>query len=130
MGFLAPAQQAPEVLVVATAMGKANIRPDAESPATGAWAKARLFVLEDRTAVLVTPGPGPREVTRTSYLVAGSDWASASQTLTVVTDDGSIITMDARGCGCNMGMVGSAGPVDGAYRLSKVRAPEWHTVNG
>lgn len=129
MGFLAPAEQAAEVLTVATAMGKAALRPGPDAQATGSWPKARVFVLEDRTVVLVTPGPGPRTVERQTYLAEASDWNRTTSQLSVVLSDGAVLTVDAKGCGCNMGVVGSAGPTAEAYRLTKVRAPEWHTVS-
>lgn len=128
MGFMASADQAPEILTVATAMGKASYAAGPDAPATQSWQKARLFVLEDRTAVLIIPDEG-RAVERLPYTVVASDWAATARRLTVVVDDGGILSLDGRGCGCNMGAVGGAGPVAGPYRLSKVRAPEWHTVS-
>lgn len=128
MGFLAPAEPVAEVLTVATALGRATLLEGADGPAIGQWPKARVFVLADRTAVLVTPSAeNARAVDRQTFDVEASDWSRSAKVLTVVTSDGQILSVSAKGCGCGMGIVGNAGPTAEAYRLVKVRAPEWHT---
>jgi len=121
MGFVnASPDDRVEYLIVASARGKLRI-------GSVQHAKARLFVLEDRTAVVVLPDPGGGLVWST-YAVDTSSYDPPSETLTVRLADGGELALDARGCGCGMGAVGNAGPVDGPYRLTAVRAPEWHTV--
>ncbi len=91
-------------------------------------AKARVFVLENKTAVVVLPNPNDRkQLLRTSYEVLGSEWQPAVKLMIVHLDVG-VLMLDANGCGCGMGAVGNAGPTAEPYRLVNVRAPDWHTV--
>jgi hypothetical protein len=130
VGFMTKSEPPLEVLTVATAMGKAQLlRPDDDGTMRQVeyWGKARLFVLEDRTAVLIVGAPGGG-IERIVADILESAWVTGSRQLSVVVVDGDVLVLDGQGCGCGMGAIGNAGPVDGAYRLSRVRAPEWHTV--
>lgn len=110
-----------EVRVVHTVVGKLWVG-DEHHP------KARVWVLEDRTAVLVLPAAG-RGVERRTEALTASSWDGGRKLLTAVTEDGQDLRLDGRGCGCNMGAVGNAGPVDGRYNIVRVRTPEWHEVS-
>lgn len=124
MGFIdSDADDRVEYLVVAQARGKLKVTGDGE---VRNYPKARLFVLEDRTAVAVIPGSDG--LTWENYPVGSSRLDSRSKLLTVTTTSGSELVLDGEGCGCNMGEVGNAGPADGPYRMTGVRDPEWHTV--
>lgn len=122
MGFLGAAQDTrQEFLVVVSARGKLDL--DGEH-----YGKARVFVLEDRTVTVVTPVK-PRGLEWRTYTVESSTWNPPSKLLTVTfAGDNGGLALDAGGCGCGMGAVGNAGPIDGPYKLVKVRSPEWHTV--
>lgn len=109
-----------EVRVVHTVAGKLWIG-DEHHP------KARVWLLESQEVVMVLPGTGNAVERRTEPLTA-SEWSPSGKVLTVTTESGETIRVDGRGCGCNMGVVGSAGPVEGRYHVVRTRTPEWHTV--
>ena len=109
----------PTIEVVASGKGRLV------SPSGARHPKARLWVLADRTAVVCLPdGNGVRRVT---VEVESSVFNRAAETLVVLAAEGEF-SLDMRGCGCGMGAVGNAGPIDGSYRVERVRAPEWHEV--
>lgn len=110
-----------EWLVVASARGRVTL-------GSTVHAKGRVFVMEDRSVVLVLPGEGGRGVRRVEYVALTSEWHPASKALRVTLSDGHTLSVDASGCGCGMGAVGNAGPSEERYRLTKVRAPEWHSI--
>lgn len=110
----------PEVLAVHTVNGKLWVGTDH-------FPKARVWLLDGREAVLCTPGAAGAVERRTEALVASS-WDPRTKVLTAETTDGRTIRLDGKGCGCNMGVVGNAGPLDGPYRITRVRTPDWHTV--
>lgn len=87
--------------------------------------KCRVFVMEDHSVVLITPGDGG--LVRQSFEAVGAGFERATQTLTVHLSSGQTLTVFGKGCGCGMGAVGNAGPTEDPYRLSKVRAPEWYS---
>lgn len=120
MGFIdaAPREQ---VHTVATLAGRATL-------GSTSWPKARVYLLEDRQAVLIVPDPDNRgKVVRIPFDVTTSTWDAREKSLVMLTQDGEL-AVDGKGCGCGMGAVGSAGPVEGRHDLIRVRAPEWHVV--
>lgn len=126
MGFLNGAtEDRVEFPVVASARGRLTV--DLPERGIVMHPKARVFILEDRTAVLVTPGDAPGTVAREVFAVDTSMWVPHAKRLTASFVGGGGIDLDGSGCGCGMGAVGNAGPSDGGYRLTPVRAPEWHT---
>lgn len=128
MGFLtAPDDVRTEFLVVVTARGKLQAQGGALD---GAHAKARVFVLEDRTAVVILPDTGPRKLRWYTFAVDSSTYNAATRKLTVTLadPDAGVLTVDGQNCGCGMGAVGNAGPADAPYKLTPVRSPEWHSA--
>ena len=131
MGFLVAAEPRPVFNVVATVAGKGTVRGRTVP-------RARLYVLEDRTAVLCLPAESGKGVDRETLLVDTSSWSPSTKMLTVTgyTEESLaeeqplpvVFMVDGRGCGCGLGAVGNAGPVVGKYQIERVRAPEWHTV--
>lgn len=126
MGFLtAPDDTRIEFLVVATARGKLHV----DNGETGEnIPKARVFVLEDRTVTVIRPGTGKQKLQWASYAVDTSHYNAVTRQLTVALADGGVLTVDGQNCGCGMGAVGNAGPIDGPYKLTPVRSPEWHSA--
>lgn len=90
--------------------------------------KARLWVLEDHTGIVVVPGYEGKGVSRimagrvTSLIKNGSDY-----TATIEDDDRSIQVRESS-CLCGFGEVGTAGPVDGRWRILRVRKPDWYEI--
>lgn len=125
MGFMRSSPERPTVETVATASGRVTVL-DGETQ-VGSWAKARLWVMADRQAVLVTSSDG-REVSRAVYEVETAHNDRRRRELVVETTSGQLLVASTAGCGCGMGVVGSAGPIDGPYRVVRVRAPEWFEV--
>lgn len=132
MGFLAPAPDVPEIRTVATLTGPAELTgPQGER--LERWPRARTFVLEDQTLVVIHQAGRGAALERSEYPVAASDYNSRTKRLSVVIggDDpalaGAALTVTNH-CGCGWGAITNAGPTDGPYRLTKVRTPEWHTV--
>lgn len=128
MGFLAPAPVRPTYNVVGTVAGRSTLN-GAVHP------RSRLWVLEDRTAVLCLPGEARRDVERLTFDVISSSWDASTKLLSVLgTPSGDpeaepvTITADGNGCGCGLGAVGNAGPVAGKYEVQRVRNPPWHSV--
>lgn len=121
MGFL----QAPdrvEIGVVATSMGIVT-------HGGTTYQKGRVWILDDHRLILCVPGPNRTGVTRIELgVVAISNWKSRSKQLSVTFENGSTLGVNAKGCGCGAGAVGNAGPVAEPHHISRVRAPEWHTI--
>lgn len=126
MGFLKPAAETKTIDTVATGIGRADVL-GVKHP------KSRLWILADRTAVLVVPAdPGQRNMVRLKFDVDASSWDKRTKVLALVTPDGDIVSVDGGGGGCTpcqMGRVANAGPVEGQYRVARVRTPAWHTVS-
>lgn len=126
MGWLSPADDdRVEYLIVASNRGKLHL----ETPENGVemFAKARVFVMEDRTVAVALPSGEPGKVAWRYFVAASSTYSPPTKMLAVNLENGGILRLDGSGCGCGMGAVGNAGPVDGPYRLTPVRAPEWHS---
>lgn len=123
MGFIdAAPDDRVEYLVVETARGTMRL-------GVAAYEKARVFVLENRTVVVVLPGPeDPDALSWDTYAVDTANYSPVTKILTVRLADGGELVLDGNGCGCNMGAVGNAGPNGGPYKLTPVRNPEWYTV--
>lgn len=123
MGFLV-SSTGHEVRVVHTVAGKLWLRGEHHP-------KARVWLLEDREAVLAIPArqSGGSPVERIVERLTGSEWSGGRKLLTATLEDGGELRLDGRGCGCNMGAVGSAGPVEGQYHIVRVRTPDWHVVS-
>ena len=121
-GFAGDAPPRTQVMAVATVNGSA-VALGRQHPRT------RLWVLEDRTAVLcISDSRAPGGVRREVYPVLASVWQERSKLLTVDLDGDGTVTLNAKGCGCGMGAAGNAGPSEGPYDVVRVRAPDWHTV--
>lgn len=127
MGWSKPATDRETVEVVAIGTGKV----------TGPWSgpKARLWLLGNRTMVLVRPHPSdPKEVVRTVLEVETASNDRRAKRLSVTTfDQGaegptSTWSVSTAGCGCGLGVISSVGPIDGPYRSVRIRPPEWYTV--
>lgn len=119
MGFMRTGQDRQTVETVATASGKVSLG------ATAHWNRARVWVLAERRVVIVY-SPDGNAIERAAYDVERSRVDRRRRELVVETTDGNTIVASTAGCGCGMGVVGAAGPVDGPYRVVRVRAPEWH----
>ncbi len=130
MGFTKQPAGVAQFNVVGTTAGSAEVL-DPDGRVRARHPKARMFVLADRTAVLVTPTVGgpARSVDRETFTVLESSWQRSAAQLTAVTADGAVLVAKSNGCGCGLGAVGNAGPTGSSYRLHRVRAPEWHTVD-
>lgn len=120
MGFLSPPPERTQCSVVETGIGKV-FWPGGQN------SKARLWMMEDRTAVICIAGPDGVNRIEFSGIVAAVMSPSKKET-TVTLEDGGQIVLDARGCGCGMGAIGSAGPVPGSYDVNRVRADWYSTV--
>lgn len=83
----------------------------------------------DGTFVLCTPSQHTdRDVDRRTYdNILSSTWSEQRKALIINLTDGNTVSMDANGCGCGMGAVGNAGPIEGGYAFNRVDAPPWHT---
>jgi len=90
--------------------------------------KARIWVLEDRQVILCVPGH-PRGVERLHLGTVSVLRRSAPKALTLEMEDGSSIQVVEANCACGMGAAGSAGPVDGRWKIERVRAPEWYITS-
>lgn len=127
MGFMRTAPERPTVETVATASGKVTLLNSEAGTQVAHWPKARLWILADRTAVVVW-SPDGKTVERTAHDVVASSHDRRARMMTVQTTAGLTITAPTGGCGCGMGVVGSAGPVEGPYKVVRIRTPDWHEV--
>lgn len=120
MGFFAPPEPRTLTMVVETGIGSV-FWPGGQN------SKARLWLMEGNVAIICVNAPDGG-VNRISFEgVVSAVYVRSQQETTVLLGDGSQIVLDARGCGCSMGAVGSAGPVEGPYEIVRVRA-DWYTV--
>lgn len=108
------------VLTVYTAPGKVT---------AGAmhYPKARLWVLEDRQVVVCAPEQ-PRGVLRVQLGLLTELRRSGPRQHTLTMEDSSTVVIEEASCACGMGRAGSAGPVDGKWKMDRVRAPEWYVL--
>lgn len=131
MGFMRTGTDRPTVEVVAIGTGKVS----------GPWSgpKGRIWLLGDRTMVLVRPDPTtPGGVIRDCFDVESSIDDRRGKRLVVITTPPAHLSGGAEarwevstaGCGCGMGAVGAVGPIDGPYHTVRVRTPDWHAVAG
>lgn len=127
MGFMNPAVERTLISTVATASGKVTAVNTETGATMHTWAKARLWLLADRTAVVVSSVDG-KTVQRATYEVLASSHDRRKREMLVVTSGLETLVASTAGCGCGMGIVGSAGPVEGQYRTARVRTPDWHVV--
>lgn len=89
----------------------------------------KLWLLADRTMVLVRfADASRRSVSKHCFDVLEARDDRRSRRLFVTTADGGEWSVGTSGCGCGLGKVSSTGPIDGPYRLVRVRQPEWLTV--
>lgn len=88
------------------------------------YAKARIWVLANRDVYIVS-GAGGGEVVRTLVGQVASMTKTAKRQLDITLEDGSTVQLTEASCGCGMGAVSSAGPVEGPWRIERVRTPEW-----
>lgn len=114
-----------EIKVVASGLGRGQY-------AGRQLPKTRVWLLETRQAVVITPAADGRSVQRETY-----DIESATH---LVRDEKMIINMstpgsdspatplvlDMKGCGCGFGVVANAAPMDVPHRLMTVRSPDWY----
>lgn len=90
------------------------------------WPKARLWVLEDRTIVAIVPGDSISEVERITIGEAVSGVLARGEATFTLSGSDETVQFRERTCGsCGMGAVGSAGPVEGKWRMERIRLPEW-----
>lgn len=108
------------VLTVYTAPGKVSV-------GSVVHPKARLWVLEDRQVVVCVP-EHPRGVQRLQLGAAVELRKTSPRQHTLAMEDGSTVTIEEASCACGMGRAGSAGPVDGKWKMDRVRAPEWYIL--
>ena len=90
------------------------------------WAKARLWILEDRSIMAIVPGQNGADVERIPLGTVEEAVRVRGEVTITLTDSDEPIRFRERTCGsCGMGAVGSAGPVEGKWRMERVRLPEW-----
>lgn len=125
MGLLKP-DTTPEIPVVFSDTGRGQFN-GRQIP------KMRLWVLGGRTAVIVTPGPDGKGVTRTEYRVdEGTSLARDKKVVVSLYPDENPETpptplvLDIN-CGCSFGAVANVGPVDGPHRIVAIRSQDWWT---
>lgn len=119
MGFLSPAPPRTLCNVVETSIGKV-FWPG------GSNSKARVWLMEDRSTVICVAGPDG--VNRIIFEgIVGVTYNRAAKETVVTLGEEQTVVIDARGCGCGMGAVGSAGPIEGPYDVQRVRA-DWYVV--
>lgn len=120
MGFLAPAPPRTPVTIVETGAGKV-FWPGGQS------AKSRIWIMADRSVVICVAAPGGG-INRIVFEDIESAVLNRPTHTTLITlEDQRTVTLDARGCGCGMGAVGSAGPIEGPYEVQRQRA-DWYTI--
>jgi len=107
-------------LTVYTAPGKVTF-------GTTVYPKARIWVLEDHEVIICTPGPGGRGVTRVAAGPVTTLRRADRKTVIGELESGDRLTIEEASCACGMGAAGSAGPVEGRWKIERVRAPEWYT---
>ena len=88
------------------------------------WPKSRLWVLADGVAVLRIPegvygGVGRLELGQVSRLTVRGKNAEARLL------DGGNLRLAGDGCGCGMGAVASAGPIDENHKLTRINPEGW-----
>lgn len=124
MGFSGPAPVRDQILTVATLNGSAQILGRSHP-------KARVWLLEDRSLVVCLPDrTAPGRVRRESLgEVAQAVWNERTKILLATLSGGGTVTVNARGCGCGMGAVGSAGPTESKhFDVVRVRQPDWYVL--
>lgn len=103
--------------------------------------QSRHWVLADRTAVLILPGDPSIHmggVVRHVFNVVSSSWNRRNKTLSSLVKHPSdpdvlfVISTNGKGCACNQGQAGSAGPIAEPYDIAMLNTtdPEfdWYTV--
>lgn len=108
------------VLTVYTAPGKLT-------HGSMTYPKARLWVLEDRQVIACVPEQ-PRGVLRIQMGLVSELRKTAPRQHTLTMEDGSTSVLHEASCACGMGRAGSAGPVDGKWKMDRVRRPEWYIL--
>lgn len=110
------------VLTVYTAPGRVTF-------GTTVYPKARLWVLEDHRVVIVVPGPEGRGVERIEAGNAAFLRRTAARQMTADLESEQKLVIEEADCACGMGAAGSAGPVEGRWKIERVRAPEWYILS-
>lgn len=116
MGFQTTSEPRVDVNVVATAQGRISYGSTNY--------KGRVWLLDDQTAVICS-SQGKNVVRTIVGSISEASFDRRSKMLRIQSDSGPI-TVDAKGCGCNLGVAGNAGPVEGRYQVHRVRA-DWYS---
>lgn len=110
------------VLTVYTAPGKLKVNGEN-------FSKSRIWVLENRDVYAVTRAGNGADVARMMLGKAASMAKTTRRQLDITLEDGSIVQLLESSCGCGMGAVASAGPIEGPWRMRRVRIPDWFDAN-
>lgn len=151
MGFLKKATPRVEVQIVQSTHGQTFVTwptnmtaSGADLPALpvgGAHPQSRHWVLADKTAVLILnadPSHYPGGVIRHTFNVVQSSWNNRTKVLSSLVEHPSdpdvhfVISTNGKGCNCNQGQAGSAGPIGEPYEIKMVNSDtvEWYTKAG
>lgn len=93
--------------------------------------KMRLWVLADRTAIVITPAEGGTKILRETYRVESGTLLRREKKMVVNlypaedAEQATPLLLDSNGCGCGFGIVSNAPPTDEPHFISNVRAEEW-----
>lgn len=150
MGFLKPNPPRTKVEVMQSTHGNTFVTWPTDVASAGdlpalpvghSHPRSRLWVLADKTAVLILPGD-PKEhqggVIRHVFNVAQASWNTRSKVLSALVEHPSAegitfaITTSGVGCACTQGPAGNAGPIGDPYEIvmANPNAPEfdWFTL--
>ena len=114
-----------QIDVVATILGKGH----SSGSVRRQLPKTRVWLLADRTAVIITPNVQQSDVLREVRDIESAVFKRAEQTMVISLDGGETLVVDGKGCGCGFGVVANAVPTDEPHRLVNVRHPDWYQEN-
>lgn len=86
--------------------------------------KSRLWVLEDRTVVVVVAGSTGVPIWETIGNAEKLCRDLRNRTISGTLDSGEFFFREAS-CACGMGSLGSAGPTPHRWEMFRVRRPDW-----
>lgn len=89
------------------------------------YQKARLWVLEDRQVIIVRNHPSGRGVERIALGATTLMTRTGRRSVIAELESGETLSIEEASCACGMGAAGSAGPVEGRWKIERVRRPEW-----
>lgn len=146
MGFLHKAPPRTDVEVVQSTHGQTFVMwpPDLTAdggeipslPVGQRHARSRLWVMADRTAILILPSDPEQPATgvvRHTFDVVSAKWNYRTKTLVAIVNHPEnpelqfAISTSGVGCSCTQGAAGNAGPIDSPYKIVMVNssAPEF-----